>query len=127
MNNCDETLEQNRFFNATNPAQGTSKKVLCVCSAGLLRSPTMAKVLSQDPFNFNTRSAGLEKSFALVPINSILVHWADEIVTAEQYQVDKIKEEYNTKGKKVVSLNISDSYEYNDPKLVKIIKERYEG
>ncbi len=42
-----------------NPYQGKYKRVLCVCSAGVLRSATTAVVLSKEPFNFNTRSAGL--------------------------------------------------------------------
>ena len=48
----------NRLGNSKNPYQGDFKKVLCVCSAGLLRSPTAAWVLSNAPFNFNTREIG---------------------------------------------------------------------
>ena len=49
----------NRIANSTNPFQKDYKRVLCVCSAGLLRSPTAAYVLSQAPYNYNTRAAGL--------------------------------------------------------------------
>ena len=45
--------KMNRLANTQNKYQGKYKKVLCVCSAGLLRSPTAALVLSQEPFNFN--------------------------------------------------------------------------
>lgn len=50
----------NRAFVIGNSAQGRFRKVLCVCSAGVLRSPTAAWVFSNAPFNFNTRSAGTE-------------------------------------------------------------------
>lgn len=76
----------NRLDNARNEFQGEYKRVLCVCSAGLLRSPTTAVVLSSEPYNFNTRAAGLVREFALVPVDKVLLFWADEIVcmTADQ-------------------------------------------
>ena len=49
----------------SNPYQGDYHKVLCVCSAGCLRSPTAAVVLAQEPFNFNTRSAGVYDGMAI--------------------------------------------------------------
>lgn len=57
----------NRKWNAKNPHQGNFERVLCVCSAGLLRSPTVAVVMAQH--GFNTRAAGLEKDFALIPVD----------------------------------------------------------
>ena len=42
----------------SNEYQGDYKRVLTVCSANMLRSPTIAHVLSAEPYNFNTRSAG---------------------------------------------------------------------
>lgn len=59
----------------TNAAQGTFKKVLCVCSVNCLRSPTAAWVLSNPPFNFNTRSAGLDTGLAIVPVTETLLEW----------------------------------------------------
>lgn len=55
---CDDKFVMNRIANASNKFQGSYKRVLCVCSAGLLRSPTAALVLSKDPYNFNTRACG---------------------------------------------------------------------
>jgi predicted protein tyrosine phosphatase len=74
----------NRLGNCTNPYQGNTKKVLCVCSAGLLRSPTAAVVLSQEPFNYNTRAAGISTDYALVQVDDVLVTWADEIVCMDE-------------------------------------------
>ncbi len=73
-----------------NPYQGDYKRVLCVCSAGVLRSATTAVVLSQEPFNYNTRSAGVEH-YALTPITLPLLFWADEIVCMTKEHEMKIK------------------------------------
>ena len=111
----------------SNSYQGDYKRVLTVCSANMLRSPTMAHVLSAEPYNFNTRSAGIA-GFALIPVTEELLMWADEVVCADtehalhirdklmQYQLDK----------PIINLNIPDIYEYRNPKLIELIKERYE-
>ena len=113
----------NRLYNASNPNQGRFKRVLCVCSAGLLRSPTAALVLSQKPYNYNTRAAGLETEFALIPVDDVLLKWADEIVCMLPEQAKRLKK---MTDKPVQCLNIPDSFEYRDPRLIKLIKEKYE-
>ena len=112
-------IENNRLWNCKNPNQGSAKKVLCVCSAGLLRSPTMANVLHQK-YGYNTRSCGLE-SYALIQIDDILIAWADEIVCAESWMVDDIKTD-----KPIFSLNIPDQYPYGDKKLIEFIERGYD-
>jgi predicted protein tyrosine phosphatase len=116
----------NRLHNMTNPHQGKYKKVLCVCSAGLLRSPTAAVVLSQPPFDFNTRAAGIEESYALVPVDTVLVNWADEIVCMTNAHARQLELAYpEAVEKTVLVLSIPDSYAYRDPELMKLIAERY--
>lgn len=118
----------NRLANCQNPYQGKFKKVLVVCSAGLLRSPTAAFVLSQEPFNFNTRAAGVETEFALVPVDDVLLEWADEIVVMTKDHLDDITAMLTNVGlqaKPVIHLGISDSYAYRDPELMKLIADRY--
>ena len=116
----------NRKANSRNPYQGRYKKVLCVCSAGLLRSPTTAVVLSQEPYNFNTRAAGLVKDFALIPVDEVLLTWADEVVcmTPEQGETLKtmVKEDQT-----LICLDIPDNFGYRDPELMKLIRERYDA
>lgn len=113
----------NRKWNARNPHQGNYKKVLCVCSAGLLRSPIAAKVLANDPYNFNTRACGLEKDFALIPIDDVLLEWADEVVVMTHDQMNKVRSMgYRDK---IVVLGIDDNYSYNDPELVHLINQKY--
>ena len=114
----------NRMGNAKNEYQGKTKKVLCICSAGLLRSPTMAVVLSQEPYNYNTRAAGIVEEYALVPVDEVLLHWADEIVCAEQWMVDELLP--NHENKRILSLNLPDVFEYRDPRLIQLISNSYE-
>lgn len=105
-----------------NPYQGDYKRVLCVCSAGILRSASTAVVLAQDPFNYNTRSAGVE-FYALIPVTEVLLAWADEVVCMTKDHENKLK--LITK-KPIKCLDIPDSYEYRNEDLMKMIKENYE-
>lgn len=116
-------MSLNRKHNAHNPNQGSYKKVLCVCSAGLLRSPTAALVLANEPFNYNTRACGIETGHALIPLDDVLIEWADEIVCMDAYQASYVQAQ--TLNKPVICLNIGDSYGYRDPELMARIKIRY--
>lgn len=119
----------NRLANCKNPYQGSDKKVLCVCSAGLLRSPTMARVLSQDPYNYNTRAVGVSTEFALIPLDNVLISWADEIVfvSEEVYNKALVDFEAALYPKDVTVLDIPDKFEYMNSELVAIIKEQYDS
>ena len=115
----------NRLANAGNKYQGTTKKILCVCSAGLLRSPTLAHVLSSPPYNFNTRAAGITREYALVPVDDVLLQWADEVIAVEKWIGDILRDQLE--GKKPVHvIELEDKYEYRDPYLVKLIEEALE-
>lgn len=115
----------NRLANSSNPYQGEFKKVLCVCSAGLLRSPTAAWVLGQEPFGFNTRAAGLSEEYALVLVDKVLIHWADEIVCMNESQSKDIKAIGTKPNQLVICLGIPDNFSYRDPELIRLITERY--
>lgn len=114
--------KMNRLANASNPYQGGYKKVLCVCSAGLLRSPTAAVVLA-NKFNCNTRAAGLSEEYALIPVDDVLLKWADEIVCMEKWQEAELK---TRTDKPVLCLEIDDNFSYRDPKLMGLIEAQYE-
>ena len=117
----------NRMHNCTNPYQGKDKKVLCVCSAGLLRSPTAAKVLGEK-YGYNTRSCGVDTGHALIPIDDVLVMWADEIVCMDRQQLGVVTNYLKRLGredKDITVLGIPDSYEYNDPELQALILKQY--
>lgn len=112
----------------SNSYQGDYKRVLTVCSANMLRSPTIAHVLSAEPYNFNTRSAGTA-GFALIPVTEDLLLWADEVVCADTEHALWVRNrmiEWSI-DKPIVNLQIEDIYEYRNPKLIELIKERYES
>ena len=111
----------------SNSYQGDYKRVLTVCSANMLRSPTMAVVLSMPPYDYNTRSAGTH-SFALIPVTEDLLMWADEIVCADTEHALIIRDklmEYQL-DKPIVNLRIPDNYEYRNPELIMMIRRRYD-
>jgi len=115
----------NRMANCHNQYQGSFKKVLTVCSAGLLRSPTIAWVLSNEPYNCNVRAAGATAEYALIPVDQVLIEWADEIVCAQSthaYQVGKLLEQFEA-DKPVHILDVSDSYPFRTPELVEAIQK----
>lgn len=111
-----------------NPYQGKYHRVLTVCSAGCLRSPTAAVVLAQEPYNFNTRSAGVYGGMAIVTVTDTLLAWADEIVCMENYHADYITELLQKYGleKPIKVLNIPDNFAYRDPTLIDLIKKAYD-
>ena len=111
----------------SNEYQGDYKRVLTVCSANMLRSPTIAHVLSAEPYNFNTRSAGTA-GFALIPVTTDLLMWADEIVCADTEHASFINNKLMSLDldKPIINLRIPDNYEYRNPKLIELIKDRYE-
>lgn len=121
-------VTRNQLGVIANPWQGDYHKVLTVCSAGCLRSPTAAVVLAQEPYNFNTRSAGIYEGMAIVPVTDVLLEWADEIVCMQGehalYITKRLQELDLDKVIKV--LNIPDDFAYRDPELVKLIKEKYD-
>jgi len=116
----------NRLHNCKNPYQGAYKKVLSVCSAGLLRSPTIAYVLSQDPYNYNTRACGVH-DYALVPLDKVLLTWADEIICVQDDHEELLHKLLADCGLNtpVVNLKIPDNFEYRNPELIEIIKRKY--
>lgn len=108
-----------------NPYQGTDKKLLFVCSAGLLRSATAANLFAKK--GYNTRSCG-SHSYALIPLSVNLIAWADEIyfVNKLNYRmaVDTFKDTtiYEQLLIKSTVLNIPDDFGYNDPTLIKMLE-----
>lgn len=121
--------EENKFQTASNSHQGNFKRVLCVCSAGCLRSPTAADILSQEPYNFNTRSCGLVKDVALVPISEVLLVWAELIVCFDMWmekEIQELCEDLDIHCPKIIDLDIDDKFDFRDELLIKGIKSQFE-
>lgn len=126
-------IKANRRGVIFNAYQGKHKKVLTICSAGCLRSPTAAHILSSEPWNFNTRCAGTSKEYAIIHVDEVLVTWADIIICMDSDQVRYINdlqskiasEMFEFEYRQVINLNIEDDYAYRDPKLVEILTEKF--
>lgn len=120
----------NRLHNIRNPHQTKAKRVLCVCSAGLLRSPTLANVLHRE-FGYNTRACGAASHYALVVIDEPLVAWADEIVFVDKDAYDEArlylgKDDYlNLKDYNCTILALPDRYPWMDEELQALALKQY--
>ncbi len=119
---------RNQLYNVKNSSQGSTKKVLTVCSAGLLRSATLQNMLIRE-YGYNVRNCGTVESYALIPISEALVMWADEIVFVNEENFRDVKKDIEALGAlyKTYVLDIPDMYEFNDPKLLEICKQQYES
>ena len=104
--------------NLHNKAQGSYKRVLCVCTGGILRSATAAEILSREPYNMNTRCAGITSEWSLIPVSERLLEWADEIVCFEQWHEAKLRQ---ITDKPIHNLDIYDGYTFRNPMLVRLI------
>lgn len=116
---------RNQLHNINNKFQGKTKKVLTVCSAGLLRSATLQNVLISE-LGYNVRNCGTE-DYALIPISEALVLWADEIVFVEEYNFSRMESELKKLDviKKCHVLCIPDVFNFNEPELRNICLDQY--
>src|SRR5690554_1311148 len=121
---------RNQLSLTNNPYQGKHKKVLCACSMGLLRSPTLANILHKE-LGYNTRACGKAENFDLIPMSEALIHCADEIVFVDEdcktYLDIETKEELSLAEALVVTLDVPDNFDYDNPELKGILLKQYLG
>ena len=124
MSTLSDLIRNCKAGAAGNPYQGKDKKVLFVCSMGILRSATGARLYAN---KYNTRCAGTYPD-ALIPVSPILIAWAAEIVFVNKSNYFQLINEYPglEEVKQVKVLDIPDSHEHMAPELVKAFKEQYE-
>lgn len=111
-----------------NEYQGTAKRLLFVCSAGMLRSPTCANVGAS--LGFNTRACGSHTEYALIPLSVNLIKWAYKIIFVNEENYFKALEVFapvaydlDIKAKAIV-WDIEDDYEWGHPALVKYARDK---
>ena len=114
----------NQLANVHNPYQRLAPKALCVCSAGLLRSPTIAKFLTER--GYNTRACGTSLDYALIPLSEALLEWADEIhvVKEQSHIINQALQELNL-ATTVYVYDIPDKFSTFEPQLLSIIESIY--
>lgn len=110
-----------------NPYQGKDKRIVFVCSMGILRSATGARIYAH---KYNTRTAGSWPD-ALIPLTPMLMAWADELVFVNQENYDNIINQlegsmHTFVASKSKVLNIPDKYPHMHPELIKAFEEQYE-
>jgi predicted protein tyrosine phosphatase len=98
------------------------KKVLFVCSGNVDRSPT-AESLLKGKEGLEVKSAGTLIGAKTV-VSKDLVNWADMIFVMEEHHKEAVEEIDPNVGKKIIVLDIEDTYLRNDPKLTNILKEK---
>jgi len=86
-------------------------KVLCICTMGLNRSKYLAKYLKGK--GYNTRYGGIGPCridpYPANPAKKQDIAWADVIITARDKHKPILLKDFGAKGKKIISLEISDS------------------
>jgi predicted protein tyrosine phosphatase len=102
----------------------TTLKVLFVCDANRLRSPT-AEAVFRSHTRLEVKSAGLARE-ATVPLTADLLEWADLIFVMEKRQRNIIHSRFSDiyARKRIVCLYIPDEFEFMDPDLVSILEHK---
>ena len=107
--------------------QGKDKRLLFVCSAGILRSATGANLFAKK--GYNTRTCGTHE-YALVPLTANLIMWAHQIIFVNPDNYHKALTTFHESSilrflqDKSQVLNIEDDYMYNDPTLIRLLEEQ---
>ena len=102
---------------------GPWPRVLCVCSAAINRSPTLAWVLSRDPYCCNTIAVGSHLNKALIPISQHLLNWAEKVVFANPENAERVASMGLRTPTEQYILKLPDSFSYRDPGLISLIHE----
>ena len=95
-------------------------KLLFICNQGQNRSKTAARLCCN---RFQAASAGL---YNAQPVTKRQLSWADTIIVMEDTQRREIARRFPNLylQKRILSLDVSDIYQTNQPELVQILQER---
>ena len=101
-------------------------RILFVCTVNRMRSATAQKIYENDS-RFEALSAGTS-SCANTVITRELLNWADCVVAMERCHRNYIRQKFSDiyKNKKIICLYIPDDYDYMQPELVTILRDKVE-
>jgi predicted protein tyrosine phosphatase len=101
-------------------------KMLFLCHGNIDRSPSVEYIYANRP-GLQVKSAGTGW-FAIKPVHAGLLQWCDCIICMEDIHKQYIVENYAgiIAGKRIDVLDIPNEYQYMQPELVEIIKEKME-
>jgi len=96
-------------------------KTLFICNQNQNRSKT-AEILFKD--RFETKSAGLYNES---PVSEQQLSWADVVVVMEDAQRKELSRRFPKQylQKCIISFNIPDVFQFNQPELVSLLKQRF--
>ena len=127
----------NRMFDSSgmgfldNTCQTKAKRLVFVCSAGMLRSPTAQIVASK--MGYNARACGSNAKIALIPLNANLIEWADHIVFMHFTNYCQALNTFEGTGydetirQKKIVWDTPDDYHWCDEWLMKVIEMKLEA
>ena len=100
------------------------RNVLFICTQNRLRSPTAEQVFAEWP-GVETASAGLGND-AEAPVSPELLAWADMIFVMEKAHRNRLSAKFgcHLNGKRVICLDIPDDYDFMDPMLIRLLKQK---
>lgn len=100
------------------------RNILFICTQNRLRSPTAEQVFADWP-GVETASAGLGND-AEVPVSPELMAWADMIFVMEKAHRNRLSAKFarHLYGKRVICLDIPDDYDFMDPMLIRLLKQK---
>ena len=100
------------------------RNILFICTQNRLRSPTAEQVFAEWP-GVETASAGLGND-AEVPVSPELLAWADMIFVMEKAHRNRLSARFarHLNDKRVICLDIPDDYDFMDPMLIRLLKQK---
>ena len=104
--------------------RNSREQLLFVCSRNQWRSPTAASLFKNSQL-YVAKSAGTSDK-ARIKLTANLINWADQIFVMEKRHAAIIQQKYpdSIVGRSIVTLQISDDYQYMDPELIEILESR---
>ena len=99
-------------------------KILFVCSRNKRRSLTAEKIFAGETA-WQVRSAGTEEG-ARIKVTAGQLGWADVLVVMEKRHKERLRQKFPDAlaGKNCVCLFIPDDYEFMEPALIELLREK---
>ena len=94
--------------------------ILFICNQNQNRSKTAEEIFKD---KFNTKSAGL---YNANPLTKKQLSWADSVMVMEEKQREEISKRFPGQymQKRILSLDIPDVFQFNQPELIRILRNR---
>jgi predicted protein tyrosine phosphatase len=99
-------------------------RILFVCTANKLRSPTAEDVFRDSP-GIEAISAGTDAESPR-PLTKELVASADMIFAMENHHRERIRKKFKQRppDNRIITLHIPDEYERGDPELIALLEDK---